>query len=134
MANVNEVLFEGVLTYNRLETVDYKGRVLNSPVNKLSIKADDIGTLRKAVIKGGVKVDNPFCPKWVRDETCEYVNLKSKFDIPTKVDGLAKATQVDVNVGAKVKVKIVIKENGNIYPVSMVVLENGKEHNPFEGM
>lgn len=129
-----EVVFTGTLTYNRVETVDYKGRQLSAPVNKLSILADDMDATRKAVIDNGVDPTNAFCPKWVRDDSVKYVNLKSKFDIPVRMDGLKDATQKDVNVGAKVKVKMVVKSNGNIYPVSMVVTENGKEYNPFDGM
>lgn len=130
------ILFNGNCTYNRRETTDYRGRNLSAPVNKLSFKLEekDMKTLRKEVIGAGVDVNNAFCPKWVKDETCEYVNLKSKFDIPVKVDGLAEATQNDLNIGAKCKVKIIIKPNGNIYPVSVVVEENGAEYNPFEGM
>lgn len=128
------IIFDGVLTYNRVETTDYKGRVLATPVNKLSVKADLIADVRKKVIDAGVDVSNPFCPKWIRDDSCEYVNLKSKFDIPTKLDSIADATQKDVNVGAKIKIKMVVKSNGNIYPVSIKVIENGAEYNPFDGM
>lgn len=128
------VMFNGMLTYNRVETVDYKGRQLSTPINKLSILADDMDTVRKEVIENGVDVNNAFCPKWVRVDSVKYVNLKSKFNIPVKMDGLKDATQHDVNVGAKVKAKMVVKSNGNIYPVSMVVIENGKEFNPFDGM
>lgn len=131
--NSKEIIFTGVLTYNRKETTDYKGNPLTSPVNKLSFKGDDMATLRKDVIEAGVDPNNAFCPKWVKDETCNYVNLKSKFDIPVLLDD-NKTNQSDVNLGAKCTVKITVKPNGNIYPVSFVVEENGAEFNPFEGM
>lgn len=129
-----EIIFEGTMTYNRKEETDYRGRALTAPVNKVSFKADDIATVRKEVIDAGVDPTNPFTPKWIKDESCEYVNLKSKFDIPAKVEGLANATQKDVNIGAKCKVKIIVKDNGNIYPVAFSVIENGAEYNPFEGI
>lgn len=129
------IIFDGVMTYNRLETKDYRGRALANPVNRFSVKADDISAVRQDVIATGfVDVEDRFCPKWLRDDTVEYVNLKSRFDVPTKIDNLEQTTHCDINVGAKVRVKMIVKADGNIYPISFKVLENGAEHNPFEGM
>lgn len=62
---------------------------------------------------------------------CIYLNYHSKYEIPVKGNSVNEVT--DILPGARVKVATVFKE-GAFYPRAILVLENGEEINPFEGM
>lgn len=75
-------------------------------------------------------------PSWFKDAE-GYVNLNSKFDIPVKdKDGTILTFEewvlTDTN-NAIVKAKIRQKE-GSVYPVALVVLEEGEPVDNFAGM
>lgn len=76
-------------------------------------------------------------PTWYKNKD-GYMNLTSKFDIPVKdTDGkvITFGTWIqEYNaVGAIVNIKT-IQKDGVIYPVALVVVEDGEELNPFEDM
>lgn len=75
-------------------------------------------------------------PSWFKDAE-GYINLNSKFDIPVKdKDGTILTFEewvlTDTN-NAIVKAKIRQKE-GSVYPVALVVLEEGEPVDNFAGM
>lgn len=84
-------------------------------------------------------------PKFITDENCYLINIKSLFDFPCRIDDPSiKDTEYDIDrvsgwietgeiIDAKIKIKVKIKE-GAIYPVSMIVEKMGSIYNPFEGM
>jgi len=78
-----------------------------------------------------------FTPKWLKDAE-GYINLASKYDIPVKDIKGNKISFDDwlkdgLYHGAIVKAKIRQTE-GAVYPVCLVVVENGEEFDPFEDM
>lgn len=96
--------------------------------NRITIKCVNIESFREEVEKEEVYKNSgkKMTPKWTLDS--DYVNLNSKFDIPT--DGDCKSFE-DILHGAKVTIKVSLKD-GAIYPTAIRVHENGVEDNPFE--
>ena len=83
-------------------------------------------------------------PKFITDDNCYLINIKSLFDFPCKVTDPDKYSDYDVEhvsdwletgeiIDAKIKIKVKIKE-GAIYPVAMTVEKLGSIYNPYEGM
>lgn len=76
-------------------------------------------------------------PAWLKNRD-GYINLSSIYEIPIK-DALGKLIDFETWVseynalGAKVKVSIKQKD-GAIYPQALMVLEDGEDRDPFEGM
>ena len=78
-----------------------------------------------------------YTPAWLKDAE-GYINLASKFDIPVKDKNGNKISFDDwleegLYRGAIVKAKIRQTE-GAVYPVCLVVIEDGEEFDPFEDM
>lgn len=76
-------------------------------------------------------------PTWYKNKD-GYMNLTSKFGIPVKdTDGKVITFDTWIHeynvVGAVVNIKT-IQKDGAIYPYAIVVVEDGEELNPFEGM
>lgn len=76
-------------------------------------------------------------PGWYK-EAEGYINLSSKFDIPVRNSQGKEITfeawiNGDDTHNATVKVKIRQKD-GAIYPICIVVLQDGEPVDPFEGM
>lgn len=83
-------------------------------------------------------------PKFITDENCYLINIKSLFDFPCKITDTDADNGYGVQhvsdwletgeiIDAKIKIKVKLKE-GAIYPVSMIVEKLGSIYNPFEGM
>lgn len=83
-------------------------------------------------------------PKFITDDNCYLINVKSLFDFPCKITDPDKHADYDVEhmsdwletgeiIDAKIKIKVKLKE-GAIYPVAMTVEKLGSIYNPFEGM
>ena len=72
---------------------------------------------------------SPLRPKWEKDLTETVVNLKLNFELPVR----GVETFSDINPDAEMTVKVKVKETG-IYPMAIVVSNNGKPVDPFEGM
>lgn len=103
--------------------------------NHISIKVDPNVIpwviFDKAYENSGAKMT----PKWVKDRG-EYINLSSKFDIPTRTvknrdtsleDLMAESSTL---IGSEVGVSLVVKE-GAVYPKAIKIFEDGEEVNPF---
>lgn len=83
-------------------------------------------------------------PKFITDDNCYLINIKSLFDFPCKVTDTDKQSDYDIEhvsewletgeiIDAKIKIKVKLKE-GAIYPVALTVEKMGSIYNPFEGM
>lgn len=85
-------------------------------------------------------------PKFVTDEKCNIINLKSLFDFPCvirdencnadikdRVESFSDWLDTKEIVDAEIKVKIKLKD-GAMYPVALAVLKMGSIYNPFEGL
>lgn len=101
-------------------------------------------------LKGNI----PYEDIWAYDETSEkltpawfkkqdgYINLSTKFEVPVRRNGhemslsawLENASEEDYSVnGSLIRIKIRQKD-GAVYPVAIIVLEDGTPADPFEGM
>ena len=130
-----KIFVTGVLTKMRYER-GYKGK--GDEAWRISVKpnkpiSDDV---KKEVLQTmGITTDNIFCPKWLKDEKSEYINVHTLFDIPCRVRGangsMYEVTMNEVFEGATVIIGLKVKEGG-IYPFAMQVEKNGVPYNPFE--
>ena len=128
--------FKGILTRCRFET-GYMGK--GDKAWRISLKLEkpltaDIKDKILSILK--INKDDRFCPKWLKDDDSEYINVHSKFNIPCQL--LIKDNRlVDLDMetelfeGAKVILAIKVKEGG-VYPHAIRVLKNGEPFNPFE--
>lgn len=78
-----------------------------------------------------------YTPAWLKDAE-GYINLSSKYDIPVKDKKGRKISfddwlEAGLYRGAIVKAKIRQTE-GAVYPVCLVIVEDGEEFDPFEDM
>ena len=92
----------------------------------------------------GIDISDVFTPKWIKD-VCEdtytdgelYVNTHTAFDVPTVRRTNGGDVELDFETelfeGADVIMTLNCKSTG-IYPGAILVLENGKPYNPFEGI
>ena len=128
--------FKGTLTKCRFES-GYMGK--GDKAWRVSLKLDKPLTAdTKDKILSILKIDknDRFCPKWLKENDSEYINVHSKFDIPCQL--LIKGNKVvDMDIetelfeGAEVALAIKVKEGG-VYPHAIRVLKNGEPFNPFE--
>ena len=128
--------FKGTLTKCRFET-GYMGK--GDKAWRLSLKlVKPLTTGIKDKILSILEIDknDRFCPKWLKENDSEYINVHSKFDIPCQL--LIKDNRlVDLDMetelfeGAEVILAIKVKEGG-LYPHAIRVLKNGEPFNPFE--
>lgn len=129
-------IFKGTLTKCRFES-GYMGK--GDKAWRISLKLDNpIAAEVKHKILSILNIDenDRFCPKWLKDNDSEYINVHSKFDIPCQL--LIKDNRlVDIDIetelfeGADVILAIKVKEGG-VYPHAIRVLKNGEPFNPFE--
>ena len=132
----NIFIFKGILTKCRFEN-GYMGK--GDKAWRISLKLDKpLTTDIKDKILSIIKIDknDRFCPKWLKENDSEYINVHSKFDIPCQL--LIKGNKVvDMDIetelfeGAEVTLAIKVKEGG-VYPHAIRVLKNGEPFNPFE--
>ena len=132
----NIFIFKGILTKCRFEN-GYMGK--GDKAWRISLKLDKpLTTDIKDKILSILKIDknDRFCPKWLKENDSEYINVHSKFDIPCQL--LIKGNKVvDMDMetelfeGAEVTLAIKVKEGG-VYPHAIRVLKNGEPFNPFE--
>ena len=128
--------FKGTLTKCRFEP-GYMGK--GDKAWRISLKSDKPLTADiKDKILSILKIDknDRFCPKWLKENDSEYINVHSKFNIPCQL--LIKDNRlVDMDMetelfeGAEVILAIKVKEGG-VYPHAIRVLKNGEPFNPFE--
>lgn len=123
-------IIEGIITSARFG----KSRFNDEDKNRLTVKSDSIPY---DDIHAYDKAGERLTPKWYKEQN-GYINLVSRYDIPVRS---TKGRQITFEewleefntIGAKVKVKINEKD-GAVYPMAIVVLEDGEDLNPFEGL
>ena len=127
--------FKGTLTKCRFE-LGYMGK--GDKAWRISLKLDNPLTNDiKDKILSILKIDknDRFCPKWLKDEDSEYINVHSKFNIPCQSVYKDRLLDMDMETelfeGAEVMLAIKVKEGG-VYPHAIRVLKNGEPFNPFE--
>ena len=127
--------FKGTLTKCRFES-GYMGK--GDKAWRVSLKLDKPLTADiKDKILSILKIDKSdrFCPKWLKDDDSEYINVHSKFNIPCQSVFKDRLLDMDFETelfeGADVILAIKVKEGG-VYPHAIRVLKNGEPFNPFE--
>ena len=127
--------FKGTLTKCRFEP-GYMGK--GDKAWRISLKLDNpLATDIKDKILSTLKIDknDRFCPKWLKDNDSEYINVHSKFNIPCQSVFKDRLLDMDMETelfeGAEVILAIKVKEGG-AYPHAIRVLKNGEPFNPFE--
>ena len=127
--------FKGTLTKCRFEP-GYMGK--GNKAWRISLKLDKPLTAEiKDKILSILKIDknDRFCPKWLKENDSEYINVHSKFNIPCQ--SVFKDILLDMDLetelfeGAEIMLAIKVKEGG-VYPHAIRVLKNGEPFNPFE--
>ena len=126
--------FKGKLTKCRFES-GYMGK--GDKAWRISLKLDKPLTADiKDKILSILKIDknDRFCPKWLKDNDSEYINVHSKFNIPCQSVFKDRLLDMDMETelfeGAEVILAIKVKEGG-VYPHAIRVLKNGEPYNPF---
>ena len=127
--------FKGTLTKCRFEP-GYMGK--GDKAWRVSLKLDTPLTADiKDKILSILKIDknDRFCPRWLKDNNSEYINVHSKFNIPCQSVFKDRLLDMDMETelfeGAVVILAIKVKEGG-VYPHAIRVLKNGEPFNPFE--
>ena len=133
---------------NTTETVVLKGKVTfakfgsskkdNREMYRLTIEVPnfDIETRKKIAEAYENAV---MLPKFIKDASCNTVNLKSLYDVPLKCpdseidslqDWLDDGRTIDSEVSVKCKIKK-MEESGAIYPVAIIVHKFGSKYDVF---
>lgn len=133
---------------NTTETVILKGKVTfakfgsskkdNRDMYRLSmvVPAFDFDTRKKIA---DAYENAVMLPKFVKDSSCNVVNLKSLYDIPVKseekeIDSFQKwlddGRLIDAEISVKCKIKK-MEESGAIYPVAIIVRKFGSKYDFF---
>ena len=127
--------FKGTLTKCRFEP-GYMGK--GNKAWRISLKLDKPLTAEiKDKILSILKIDknDRFCPKWLKENDSEYINVHSKFNIPCQSVFKDRLLDMDLETelfeGAEIMLAIKVKEGG-VYPHAIRVLKNGEPFNPFE--
>ena len=100
--------------------------------------------VEKILDSTGIDISDVFTPKWLKDVYADtyadgelYVNTHTSFDVPTVRRTNGCDTELDFETelfeGADVIMTLNCKPTG-VYPGAILVLENGKPYNPFEGI
>ena len=133
---------------NTTETVVLKGKVTfakfgpskkdNREMYRLTIEVPnfDIDTRKKIAEAYENAV---MLPKFIKDTSCNTVNLKSLYDVPLKCsdseidsfqDWLDDGRTIDAEISVKCKIKK-MEESGAIYPVAIIVKKFGSKYDFF---
>ena len=133
---------------NTTETVVLKGKVTfakfgpskkdNREMYRLTIEVPnfDIDTRKKIAEAYENAV---MLPKFIKDTSCNTVNLKSLYDVPLKCsdseidslqDWLDDGRMIDAEISVKCKIKK-MEESGSIYPVAIIVKKFGSKYDFF---
>ena len=133
---------------NTTETVVLKGNVIfakfgsskkdNREMYRLTIEVPnfDIDTRKKIAEAYENAV---MLPKFIKDTSCNIINLKSLYDIPVKseekeIDSFQKwlddGRLIDAEISVKCKIKK-MEESGAIYPIAIIVRKFGSKYDFF---
>lgn len=133
---------------NTAETVILKGKVTFAKFGSSKKDARDMYRLTIDVtdfpIETRKKIAEAYenavmLPKFIKDASCNTVNLKSLYDVPVKtdekeIDSLQKwfddGRTIDAEVSVKCKIKK-MEESGAIYPVAIIVRKFGSKYDFF---
>ena len=125
-----QVIVEGLITSARFG----KSRFDDTEKNRLSVKCEE-GVIPYEIFDEFYKtVGNKLTPTWLKERN-GYINVSSKFDIPVKtVNGrtitFSDLIETTTCIGSKIKLALNVKE-GATYPISILILEEGEENDPF---
>lgn len=128
--------FKGTLTKCRFES-GYMGK--GDKAWRISLKLNNPLTAEiKDKILSILNIDknDRFCPKWLKENDSEYINVHTRFDIPCQIIGKNDLLfdldmETELFEGAEVILAIKVKEGG-VYPHAIRVIKNGDPFNPFE--
>lgn len=137
----NYVILNGKVTFAKFGCTQKDNRNmyrLTMECNNLDDTDNDTKLSNRDIITGAY-VGSAMCPKFVKDETCNTVNLKSLYDIALKcpdadIDSFQKWLDDGRTIDAEVSVKckVVTKNNcGAMYPTAIIVRKFGSKYDFF---
>ena len=139
--NNNYVILNGKVTFAKFGITQKDNRNmyrLTMECNNLDDTDNDTKLSNRDIITGAY-VGSAMCPKFVKDESCNTVNLKSLYDIAlkssdTNIDSFQKWLDDGRTIDAEVSVKckVVTKNNGGaMYPTAIIVRKFGSKYDFF---
>ena len=137
----NYVILNGKVTFAKFGCTQKDNRNmyrLTLECSNLDETDNDTKLSNRDIITGAY-VGSAMCPKFVKDETCNTVNLKSLYDIALKcqeseIDSFQKWLDDGRTIDAEVSVKckVVTKNNGGaMYPTAIIVRKFGSKYDFF---
>ena len=139
----NYVILNGKVTFAKFGSTQKDNRNmyrLTMECNNLDDIDNDTKLSNRDIITGAY-VGSVMCPKFVKDESCNTVNLKSLYDITLKcpdadIDTFQKWLDDGRTIDAEVSVKCRVKTNdkgdgGAIYPIAIKVRKFGSKYDFF---
>ena len=137
----NYVILNGKVTFAKFGCTQKDNRNmyrLTMECSNLDDTDNDTKLSNRDIITGAY-VGSAMCPKFVKDETCNTVNLKSLYDIAlkcsdTNIDSFQKWLDDGRTIDAEVSVKckVVTKNNGGaMYPTAIIVRKFGSKYDFF---
>ena len=137
----NYVILNGKVTFAKFGITQKDNRNmyrLTMECNNLDDTDNDTKLSNRDIITGAY-VGSAMSPKFVKDETCNTVNLKSLYDIALKctepeIDSFQKWLDAGrtIDAGVSVKCKVVTKNNGGaMYPTAIIVRKFGSKYDFF---
>lgn len=134
----NYIILNGIVTFAKFGSTQKDNRNMYRLTMECSNldDTDNNTKLSNRDIITGAYVGSVMCPKFVKDELCNTVNLKSLYDIALKcpdseIDSFQKWLDDGRTIDAKVSVKckVVTKNNGGaIYPTEIIVRKFGSKY------
>lgn len=135
---------------NTTETVILNGKVSfakfgkskkdNREMYRLSVEVSDFPIETRKKIAEAYE-NASMVPKFIKDSSCNTINLKSLYDIPLKCDNceietlqdwLDDGRTIDAVISVKCKIKK-LEESGAIYPIAIIVRKFGSKYDAFAG-
>lgn len=139
----NYVILDGKVTFAKFGSTKKDNRNmyrLTIECNNLDNKDNDTKLSNRNIITG-VYAGSSMCPNFVKDETCNTVNLKSLHDIALKcpdtdIDTFQKWLDDGRTIDAEISVKCRVKTNdkgdgGAMYPTAIIVRKFGSKYDVF---
>lgn len=134
---------------NTTETVILRGKVTfakfgsskkdNRDMYRLTIEVQDFDIDTRKKIAEAYE-NAVMLPKFIKDSSCNTVNLKSLYDVPVMCpddeeieslqDWLDDGRMIDAEVSVKCKIKK-MEESGAIYPSAIIIRKLGSKYGPF---
>lgn len=139
--NNNYVILNGKVTFAKFGSTNKDNRNmyrLTIECNNLDDTYNDTNVSNRGIISSAY-VGSLMCPKFVKDETCNTVNLKSLYDIALKceddnINTFQKWLDDGRTIDAEVSVKCIVvtkNDGGAIYPTAIIVRKFGSKYDFF---